>query len=166
MENIKISLNYRAGYSNGWPLMAISCNHQWIDSFEANKNSYTATVSVEPGPVHFEIEHWGKNPITDCDPDKFFELVDIKLNDLYCPMLLKNSVQHIKPTPWNPKLIALPGNNYLGHNSTLVITWSSPFNQWVQTSFDIQHRPIQGQETTREVLEQAKNFFKITNSTV
>jgi hypothetical protein len=137
---------------------------RWINSFEANNNSYTATVSVEPGPVRFEIEHWGKNPITDSNPDKFFELVDIKLNDLHCPMLLKDSLQHIKPTPWNPKLTTLPGNNYLGHNSTLVIAWSSPFNHWVQTNFDSRHCPIQGQETTREMLEQAKKFFKITNS--
>lgn len=161
MENIKISLKYQSGYSNGWPLISISCNHRWIDTFEASNSVYTTTILVEPGTVRFEIEHWGKNPITDSDPDKFFELTEIMINDLYFPVLLENSKQTIKPTPWDPRLITLKGNNYLGHNGNLVITWSSPLNQWIAKTFGPVQYPIQGQETTREVLEEAKQFFKI-----
>lgn len=161
MENIKLELEYTSGYCNGWPLISIAYNHQWVDSFEANSNIYCKEFLVHHGEVYLEIEHWGKNPITDSNPDKFFQLLNVKINGLYCSTLLENSYQTIKPTPWNPHLVTLRSNTYLGHNGSLILHWASPFDQWVQQTSRVDYQPIQGQHTTREVLEQAKKFFKI-----
>jgi hypothetical protein len=162
MEHINISLNYKSGYNNGWPLISLYCNNQFIDCFEASAENYTVTFPVSTGPVSFVIEHWGKNPVTDSFPsDKFFELIDLTINDIPCKRILNDTIKKNRPTPWDKNFNVSTGDTYLGHNSTLEIRLSSPIKSWLQTILGSAQKQIQGQETTREMLAEAKKFFKI-----
>lgn len=162
MERIDINLHYRSGYNNGWPLITVTCNNQWLDCFEASGNHYSFIHEVTEGPKSLIIEHWGKNPITDSEPnDKFFELIDLTINEIPCRKLLPGIIKKVKPTPWNKTIVQTTGDTYLGHNGTLEIRFQSPVKPWLHERFNQGNKQIQGQHTTREVLAEAKKFFKL-----
>ena len=165
MERINFCLYYNFGANNGWPLINVYINNQCIKSFEANQQQLAFSCEVPEGPVSLIIEHWGKNPITDSAPiDKFFELTDIVINDVPCKKLLSNFIKKIKPSPWDNAPTTINGDLYLGHNGTLELRLASPVKSWLHQSFGNKQKQIQGQETTREVLLEAKKFFKIIQS--
>lgn len=162
MANIKIHLHYASGYCNGWPLINIYINNQWIDAFEANNIERIIECEIDPGPVTLMIEHWGKNPITDSgNPDKFFDLKGIDLNNTKTNFLLSDSEKIVKADPWNLQHEVTRGDNYLGHNGTLHLFFESPVEDWLKRRQGNNDRPIRGQETSNEVLLQAKKFFNI-----
>ena len=162
MELINIQLFYNSGANNGWPLINLYINHQCVKSFEASHQVLDVSCDVPEGPVLLTIEHWGKNPITDSNPDdKFFELTDITINKVSCKKLLSEVVKKIKPSPWETTPGLVKGDTYLGHNGTLELRLASPVKSWLLNKFNNKQKQIQGQETTREVLLEAKKFFKI-----
>lgn len=162
MERIDIRLCYNSGANNGWPLINLYINHQCISSFEADDQVRDISVDVPEGPVLLTIEHWGKNPITDSLPtDKFFELTDITINDVPCKKLLSEVTKKVKPSPWDTTPSLVKGDTYLGHNGILELRLSSPIKLWLVNQFSNKQKQIHGQETTREVLWEAKKFFKI-----
>jgi hypothetical protein len=165
MERIDFCLYYKSGTNNGWPLINIYVNNQCIKSFEANGQQLIFSCEVPEGPVSLIVEHWGKNPITDSTPtDKFFELTDMVINDVPCKKMLNNFIKKIKPAPWDDNPEIVNGDLYLGHNGTLELRLASPVKSWLQQSFGGKQTQIQGQETTWEVLLEAKKFFKIIQS--
>ena len=165
MVNTKIQLYYESGFCNGWPLINVYINNQWIDAFEANTQNRIIECACDLGPATLSIEHWGKNPITDNGPpDKFFDLKGIELNDIKTNFLLNDSEKIIKPNPWDQKYHITHGDNYLGHNSTLYLFFENPVDQWLKRRMGDNDTPMIGQETSREVLLQAKKFFKISKN--
>jgi hypothetical protein len=50
---------------------------------------------------------------------------------------------------------------YLGHNGQIVWNFKNPILLDVRDRLDKQVKPISGQDSTREVLNQVKKFFKL-----
>lgn len=160
-----IKIHYQSGACNGWPLCHVRINQQWIDTFEASGNSWHQSVELDDGPVTLTIEHWGKNPIADSgNPDKFINIIAIEINGVVCDFLLPESRKTIQPTPWNKQHLVFQGDLYLGHNCTLDFSIESPIGPWLKFRTSGTQKPIQGQESTYEVLTQAKKFFNIVKT--
>jgi hypothetical protein len=124
--------------------------NEWSGEFKCNLNIRNV----------LKIEHYGKNYITDQNPDKYFELQKVFVNQVD----LKNHIHKFKQTaylpPWDS--IEPPDHSlYLGHNGYLSLEFDSPVNSWIQKMFGLNSETMHGQATTVEVLTQVKNFFKI-----
>jgi hypothetical protein len=162
MDNIDIVIHYKSGFCNGWPLIHFRINQQWIDTFEANSDRYLSQCQLDQGPVTLTLEHWGKNPIHDTgNSDKFIHVVAIDINGVRCPWLLSDSRKIVEPTPWTRKREIITGDTWLGHNGSMNFYLQSPVNTWLKKQHNQEPVPLQGQQTTREVLQQAKRFFRI-----
>jgi hypothetical protein len=161
IENIKLRLNYKSQNSNGWPFIMIKINDQVVARFCAETTMWNGEFIVRLEESNtLKIEHYGKNYKTDQNPDRYFELEKIYINDVD----LKYHIHRFKQTaflaPWdieNPPEHSL----YLGHNGYLCLEFGSPVDQWIQQLFGVTPETMHGQSTTREVLEKTKQYFGI-----
>jgi hypothetical protein len=142
-------------------MMMIKINDHIIDRFLADSSEYQLTFDV---PLlennQLKIEHYGKNYITDHTPDKYFELKKVFVNEVD----LKHHIYHFKQTAFLPPWDHQPPPEhsfYLGHNGFLALNFTSPVNDWIQRLFNLTTETMHGQQTTRKVLYQVKEFFNI-----
>lgn len=160
-ENIKLKLIYRSQNSNGWPMIMIKINNKILERFEADSESWSGQFDLDLQDLNvLQIEHYGKNYITDQNPDKYFELLQVFINDVD----LKHHVYNFKQTaylpPWDT--VYPPDHSfYLGHNGYLSLQFSAPVDQWISRLFGLTAETMHGQTTTREVLNRVKDFFEI-----
>lgn len=160
-ENIKLKLIYRSQNSNGWPMIMIKVNDSVVAKFLADTTEWSGEIPIELHKQHvLKIEHYGKNYITDQNPDKFFELQKIFINKVD----LKHHLYKFKQTAYLPiwDTHAPPDTSlYLGHNGYLSLSIESPVNAWIQNLFGLTNETMHGQSTTRAVLNSVKTFFEI-----
>lgn len=143
-------------------MIMIKINDTIIDRFQADeKKEWTGEYFLELLPENtLKIEHYGKNYITDQNPDKYFELEKIFVNQVDLKHHLHRFQQFAYLPPWDHS--PPPDHSlYLGHNGYLKLEFTSPVNQWIQKLFGLTSGTMHGQSTTREVLQQVKNFFQI-----
>jgi hypothetical protein len=149
---------------SGWPLVRVLFNDEIVANFEANKNQVEFTVQQDPDPRNVStlvVEHYGKNYHND---DKFFQVEKIYINNIDFEKILWEGVQHqiLPPWDWDDRLNDCDsGNMYLGHNGQIVWNFKNPILLDVRDRLDKQVKPISGQDSTREVLNQVKKFFKL-----
>lgn len=159
MEYINLKLIYRSQSNNGWPLIMIKVNDNIVERFHADSKEWSSKFAFEPNRVNtLKIEHYGKNYITDQSPDKFFELEKCYINGVD----LKHHIHLFRQTaflpPWDnqsPPDYSL----YLGHNGYLKLEFESPTNNWLQSLFGVTPNTMHGQQTTKKVLREVKDFF-------
>ena len=160
-ENIKLKLDYRSQNSNGWPLIMIKINDNIIDRIEANSSSWEGAASLNLTSKNtLKIEHYGKNHLTDSNPDKYFELSKIYINDVDLKHHIHKFRQIAYLPPWD-NVFPPEDSLYLGHNGTLILEFTSPTDKWIQNLFNINNETMDGQQTTREVLAQIKEYFNV-----
>jgi hypothetical protein len=161
LENIKLKLDYQSRNSNGWPLIMIKVNEVIVDRFEANSSTWEGTALLKPAQINtLKIEHYGKNYLTDSDPDKYFELSKIYINDVDLKHHIHKFKQIVYLPPWDD--VSPPQDSlYLGHNGTLILEFTSPIDKWIQNLFNMNSNTMDGQQTTREILAQIKEFFNV-----
>lgn len=161
MESIKLKLNYQSQSSNGWPLIMIKINETVVDRFEANTTEWEKKFNLDLNENNIlKIEHYGKNYLTDHNPDKYFELQKIFINDVDLKHHIHKFKQLAYLPPWDhedPPEHSL----YLGHNGILSLKFNSPVNQWIQYLFNINSDTMDGQQTTKVVLSQVKEYFNV-----
>jgi hypothetical protein len=139
----------------------IKINDNIVERFHADQSDWTGQFLVNLNDFNtLKIEHYGKNYITDQNPDKFFELKKIFINDVD----IKHHVHKIKQTaylpPWDT--VAPPEHSlYLGHNGYLGLSFCSPVNSWLQELFGVSKETMHGQQTSRSVLDNVKKYFEI-----
>ena len=142
-------------------MIMIKINDTIVDRFHADHNEWSGEFGFDLSPHNvLKIEHYGKNYITDQTPDKYFELQKIFINHVD----LKNNIHKFRQTAYLPPWDSVdpPGHSlYLGHNGYLSLAFDSPVNHWIQKTFGLNSKTMDGQSTTIEVLTQAKKFFKI-----
>lgn len=160
-ETIKLKLIYQSQNNNGWPMIMIKINDIVVERFHADSSEWSGSFCVDVQSHNFlKIEHYGKNYITDQNPDKYFELKQVFINDVD----LKHHLHKIKQTaylpPWDT--VGPPEHSlYLGHNGYLGLEFHSPVNSWLQTLFGITTETMHGQQTSRSVLNSVKKYFEI-----
>jgi len=156
---ITIKIQYSAAeYSDsGWALARAMFDDKIVANFEANTDSIE--FPVVPGnklTSCLRLEHYGKNYITD---KKYIEAKKIYINNIDLEHIVWDGVQVATLPPWDKNNPVMPGNLYLGHNGYIEWTFKNPLLK------DIQHRlnkgvpQINGQETSRAVLEEMKQYF-------
>lgn len=142
-------------------MIMIKINDHILARFVADSTEWFGEFDVPLSATNsLKIEHYGKNYLTDNDPDKFFELQKVYINKVD----LKHHVYQFKQTaflpPWD--VVGPPDHSfYLGHNGFLAINFTSPVNTWIQSLFNISQETMHGQQTTPEVLQQIKNYFNL-----
>jgi len=157
----RIKIIYRSQENNGFPLIRFLINDELVDSFEAKSNLYEIKYKFTDGPQKITIEHYGKNYITDSNPDKFFELVDIYFDNLNLENLKYNFIQTPLLPPWDKQIEKIVGNLYLGHNGKLDLNFEYPIHVWMKKKFGREVSPINNQQTTKEMLFLAKKKFNL-----
>lgn len=161
METIKLRLDYKSQSNNGWPFVMIKINGVILARFQADNTTWTGDFDIELQQHNtLHIEHFGKNYITDSNPDKYFELVKIYVNDVD----LKHHIHRIKQTaflaPWDTE--QPPSHSlYLGHNGYLELEFDSPVDAWIQNLFGITAETMHDQTSSRSVLEEVKKYFGV-----
>lgn len=155
-ENIKLKLNYRSQSNNGWPKIRVWINDTLIDSFEADQTTWETFVDVDlkGGNNSLRIEHYGKDLARESNPDKFFELEKCYINEVD----LKHHIHKFRQIA-NVDNPPPEHSHYLGHNGYLEIKFDSPVDLWIKRLFNVHTDTMHGQQTTREVLEEVKQFF-------
>jgi hypothetical protein len=142
-------------------MIMIKLNDSIVDRFEAGSTEWTGQFEFVPTELNtLQIEHYGKNYITDSNPDKFFHLEKIWINDVD----LKRHIQLLKQTaylpPWDTE--GPPDySHYLGHNGYLELKFTAPVDLWIKKVFNISTATMDGQESTRKVLSDVKKFFEL-----
>jgi hypothetical protein len=160
MENIKLRFDYKSQNKNGWPLMMITMDDVVIDRFEANDTNWQALIPVHAHGEHsLRIWHYGKNYITDQQPDKFFLLEKMWINDVDLKHHLSRLQQTAFIAPWDQE--PPPAHSlYLGHEGYIELRFRSPVMAWIQELFGAAgNDTMHGQKTTREVLQSVKHYF-------
>jgi len=163
IKSIKLKLDYTSQNSNSWPFIMIKINDQIVSRFQANGSSWAGEFSIKLKKSNIlKIEHYGKNYITDQNPDKFFQLEKIYVNEVD----LKHHIHKLKQTaylaPWDTD--SPPESSlYLGHNGYLSLEFTSPVDDWIRSLFGVTTETMHGQSTTRKVLEETKEYFSITD---
>ena len=142
-------------------MIMIRINGDILQRFSADGTEWEQSFCLDLKPNNcLQIEHYGKNYITDQMPDKYFELKKIFVNDVD----LKHHVHRIKQTaylpPWDS--VGPPAHSlYLGHNGYLELNFDSPVNGWLQAVFGLTAETIHGQQTSRAVLSSVKQYFDL-----
>jgi hypothetical protein len=159
---ITIKINYLASsYSDiaGWPLIRILFNNQQVFNAEASGEYFEFVIFQDPDALSniLKVEHYGKNYLQD---DKFFEIKKILINNVDIDSILWDSIQYPILPPWDSQEnLEQPGNLYLGHNGSIVWNFSNPLMLDIQQRLGRTVKQISGQDTTKKVLEDVKDFF-------
>jgi hypothetical protein len=156
---IKLAFEYQSQYNNTWPFILIKINHEIVSRFQADSTNWECVLEFDPKDTNrLQIEHYGKNYITDQRPDKYFELKRCYINDVD----LKHHIHSFKQTaylaPWDtdpPPSSSL----YLGHNGYLELEFAAPVNNWIKKMFNVSNDTMHGQHTTRKTLIEVKQYF-------
>lgn len=141
-------------------MMAVVVNDVFVKSLLGDSSEYECVIPVSKGTNSLRLMHFGKNYFTDCDPDKFFQLEKVWINDVD----LKHHIHQFQQTAFLPPWDSEPPpvhSLYLGHNGYLELKFESPVNSWIQTLFGVSQDTMHGQQTTMQVLEDIKNYFNI-----
>ena len=140
-------------------MIMIKLNGCIVDRFEAGSTEWSGEFEFTPVELNsLQIEHYGKNYITDSSPDKFFQLEKIWINEVD----LKHHIQLLKQTaylpPWDTE--GPPDySHYLGHNGYLELKFTAPVDTWIKRVFNVTTDTMDGQHSTIEVLREVKQFF-------
>ena len=140
-------------------MIMIKIDHKIVARFEANDTEWSGEFTINNATL-IQIEHYGKNYITDQVPDKFFELEKIWINEVD----LKHHIHKFKQTAYLPTWDheEPPETSlYLGHNGYLALEFTSPVDNWIKRLFNINNETMDGQQSTRQVLDQVKQYFSI-----
>jgi hypothetical protein len=137
----------------------IKINHVILARFQADSNLWQGVLEFDSKDINLlQIEHYGKNYITDQSPDKHFELQRCWINDVD----LKHHIHRFNQTaylaPWDT-VPPPPGSLYLGHNGYLELEFQTPVNNWIKKMFNVSSDTMHGQHTTRETLNEVKQYF-------
>lgn len=161
MASIKLKLEYHSQNSNGWPLIMIKVNDVIIDRFEANSTTWEKEFMLDLQDRNdLKIEHYGKNYLLDNNPDKYFELHKIYFNEVDLKYHIHQFKQLAYLPPWDT--VGPPEHSlYLGHNGVLLLNFSSPIDSWIQGLFNINDKTMDGQQTTKAVLQHIKAYFNV-----
>jgi len=160
-EHIELVINYRSQANNGWPIISFYVNDILIDTIHADNDKVNLSFNAPIGDWKFSAIHWGKNPHNESSPDKFFEITDITINKVNISRIIHRGIQYPQLPPWEKAQVSWVGNLYMGHNGKIEWNFTSPIYDYLRQEFNTVVKPIVGQETTREVLEQTKKFFNL-----
>ena len=161
-ENIKLRLDYKSQRNNGWPKMRVWINNQLIGEFEANSDLWEISVDINLKEHNnsLRLEHYGKNLANESNPDKFFELIKCYINEVDLKYHIHKFRQHAD-VPKDDSSQPPEHSHYLGHNGYLEINFDSPVDDWIRKLFNVHTDTMDGQSTTRKVLEETKEYFGI-----
>jgi hypothetical protein len=140
-------------------MIMIKINDCIVDRFQADGSEWAGQIDADLLSSNvLKIEHYGKNYITDQNPDKYFELTKVYINEVD----LKHHIYNFKQTaylpPWD--LVEPPDHSfYLGHNGYLSVKFNSPVNLWLRQLFGLTDETMHGQQTTQAVLDSVKKYF-------
>ena len=150
MESIDIKGKY---VSNNFPLIRFYINNTCIDNIKAHRGTFEYHAEFDAEVNTFTIEHYGKNYIKDSDPDTFFDLTELRFNNLSVMPKLK---QYPLLPPWDG--VDIPeweDNSRLGHNGKLVLEFTLPFRRWMLSHRrKINHKDIR---TSSNILDRLKD---------
>ena len=159
---ISIKIVYKASeYSNGWPLIRALFDTKIVANFEAKNNiaEFTVQQNIEQPHSIFCLEHYGKNYHND---NSYFEIQEFYINNINLEHIKWECIQYPLLPPWDlnsRESIEYPGNLYLGHNGKIEWIFQNPILLDIQNRLGRTVNQIQGQETTRKSLLQAKTYF-------
>lgn len=143
---------------SGWPLCEILWNGSTVKRFEANVDSIEFTIVQDPQAIEsvLQLHHYGINHHRD---DKWVEVKKIYINNIDLQHITWDGVQRAFIPPWDNVDPVMPGNLYLGYNGHIEWRFENPILLDIQKRLGRTVKQIHGQETTRAVLDEVKNFF-------
>ena len=156
---ITLKINYKhSENANGWPLCRILWNNQQVANFEASGSEIEFPIIPKAdGYSTLIVEHYGKNAYT--EHDKFIEVVDMRINNITLKHILWECTQYPIVAPWDEPF-QQDGNLYLGHNGHIVWKFKNPLLLDIQKRLKVWTRTQEGQESTKEVLDEIKEYFR------
>jgi len=132
-------------------------DNKQVANFEANGQEIEFTVlPTATGTSTLIIEHYGKNVYT--EHDKYIEIVGLRVNNIDLKNILWESTQYPIVAPWDEPF-QQDGNLYLGHNGHIVWKFKNPLLLDIQHRLGVRHSTQEGQESTRAVLAEIKEYF-------
>lgn len=144
---------------SGWPLCEILWNNNTVKRFEANVDSVEFTIVQDPTALEsiLQFHHYGINHHRD---DKWVEVKKIYINNIDLQHITWDGVQRAFIPPWDNGIDpVMPGNLYLGYNGHIEWRFKNPLLLDIQQRLGKTVKQIHGQETTRAVLDEVKEFF-------
>lgn len=155
---MQLRLSHNQYNESGWPLCEIQWNGQTVKRFEANVDvvEFKVQQELQAEQSVLQFHHYGINHHRD---DKWVEVKQIFINNIDLQHITWDGVQHAFIPPWDNVDPVMPGNLYLGYNGYISWTFQNPILLDIQKRLGKTVQQIQGQETTREILDQAKEYF-------
>lgn len=159
LKVIRIEYSHSQYHSDyGWPYVRVLWNNKVMINKEANGQIFEFTVDDFLDTNTLAFEHYGKNHVI--DNDKFFQIDKIFINNVdLCHITQECKFDAIMP-PWEEQdSIEIIGNTYMGWNGKLVYTFENPIMLDIQKRLGRTVTQMEGQETSRDVLNHMKNYF-------
>lgn len=153
-----IELEHNEYNNSGWPMCQIDWNGRCVQSFEANVNNVSFTISQDPTlEVNvLRFHHYGINHHRD---NKWVEVKRLWVNGVDLESITWEATQFAFIPPWDDQDNVMQGNLYLGYNGYIEWKFGNPILSDIQDRLNKGVKQIDKQETTREVLDQMKNLF-------
>ena len=140
-----------------WPLCRVLWDNKQVANFEANGQEMEFTVVPKSeGRSTLIVEHYGKNAYT--EHDKYIEVVGIRVNNIDLKHIIWESTQYPITAPWDEPFQE-DGNLYLGHNGHIIWSFDNPLLLDIQKRLGVRKGTQEGQESTRKVLNEIREYF-------
>lgn len=154
---LKISYTHSPHDNGGFPLCRILWDYVQVANFKADGSEVEFTVLPKSeGKSTLIVEHYGKNVYT--EHSKFIEITGISVNNINLKNIIWESTQYPIVAPWDEPF-QQSGNLYLGHNGHIVWNFNNPVLLDIQNRLGVSTTTQEGQESTRTVLNQVKEYF-------
>lgn len=136
----------------------IRWNNKTVKRFEANVDvvEFTVVQDIQAENSVLEFHHYGINHHRD---NKWVEVKQIFINNIDLQHITWDGVQRAFIPPWDDIDPVMPGNLYLGYNGYITWKFENPILLDIQRRLNRTVKQIQGQETTRAVLNEIKDYF-------
>jgi len=160
----KIPITLKISYTHsphdpfyGWPLCRVLWDGEQVANFRAMGDSIEFTVlPSQTGTSVLTVEHYGKNLYQ--EHEKFIDIKQIHINNIDIKNILWECTQYPIVAPWDEPYTQ-DGNTYLGHNGQIVWRFENPLLLDIQHRLGVRQDTQEGQESTRTVLNQIKEYF-------
>ena len=155
---VRIHLSHNQYNDSGWPMCEIRWNSETVKRFEANVDviEFAVMQDTESDQSVLEFHHYGINHHRD---NKWVEIKQIFINNIDLQHITWDGVQYAFIPPWDNVNPVMPGNLYLGYNGYITWQFDNPILLDIQKRLGKTVQQIQGQETTRAVLNEIKDYF-------